>query len=304
MLSVTTPSRFDLPPGSTDCHVHVFDPARFHFDSARSYTPPAATAADLIGFQQKMRMHRVVLVQPSCYGSDNAAMLDALAQFTPAQARGIAVLDFERTDATMLHALHASGVRGVRLNFATQKQARRGDVREQLAKAHRVIEPLGWSLQLHCQSDLTAELLPELSRIECTLVLDHFAGLPAQDWDPRGSDWAAIRTLLNLGRTYIKLSAPYRISDDARQSGVERLAAALVSAAPERMLWGSDWPHTGGSGVRATSSQEIEPFRQVDAGATLNLLADWAPTPELRHRILVTNPAAVFGFDPHPTTAA
>ncbi|WP_354400004.1 amidohydrolase family protein [Variovorax sp. OAS795] len=107
MLSVTTPSRFDLPPGSTDCHVHVFDPARFHFDSARSYTPPAATAADLIGFQQKMRMHRVVLVQPSCYGSDNAAMLDALAQFTPAQARGIAVLDFERTDATMLHALHA-----------------------------------------------------------------------------------------------------------------------------------------------------------------------------------------------------
>ncbi|MDM0058872.1 amidohydrolase family protein [Variovorax fucosicus] len=304
MLPVTTPPRIDLPPGSTDCHLHVFDPARFSFDMSRSYTPPAATATDLIEFQQKMRMHRVVLVQPSCYGFDNAAMLDAIAQLSPAKARGIAVLDFERNDATMLHGLHASGVRGVRLNFATQKQTRWGNVREQLAKAHRVIAPLGWSLQLHCQSDLIAELLPELSRFECTLVLDHFAGLRAKDWDPRGSDWAAIRTLLNLGRTYIKLSAPYRISDDARVPGVERLAGALVSAAPERMLWGSDWPHTGGSGVRETSSQEIEPFRHVDAGTTLDLLADWAPTPELRHRILVTNPAAVFGFDPLPATAA
>ncbi len=304
MLSAITPPRCHVPEDGTDCHVHVFDPQRFPFDAARSYTPPAATVSDLVALQARIGLQRVVLVQPSCYGFDNAALLDALARLGAGRARGVAVVDFERTPPPMLQDLHARGVRGVRLNVATQRTGGLAAVRAQVVQAHRAIAPLGWSLQLHCSSALVAELLPTLVQVECALVLDHFAGLRAQAGPQDDPAWAAIRTLLDRGRTYIKLSAPYRVSGDPTLRDVAPLARALVYAAPERMLWGSDWPHTGGAGVRATSPAQIEPFRPIDAGAVLDLLVDWAPAPEHRRRILVTNPAAVFGFDADAGAAA
>lgn len=294
-MPVSTPS-FDVPPLSTDCHVHVLDPARFAYDLGRTYTPAPATTAALLDFEERLGMQQIVLVQPSCYGLDNRALLDALQVIGVDRARGVAVIDCREPDAGQLRELHAAGVRGIRLNWATQSPQDLGTLRDQLAQAQRAISPLEWNLQLHCKSALLVDLLPELLRSPCPIVLDHFANLHAEEAWPGSAAWAAVQTLLDAGRTYVKLSAAYRISAKPASPEVTALARALIEAAPERMLWGSDWPHTGGSGVRTVSIADVEPFRPEDAGATLSLVTTWAPEAEQRHQILVDNPAALFGF--------
>ena len=282
-----------------DCHVHVFDAAA-PVHAGSHYLPQTRDLAEIEAIAAAQGVGRLVLVQPSVYGTDHRVMLRALCA-EPGRHRGVAVLAADVTDAE-LDTLHAAGVRGVRINHVSPVGAR-GDAAALLRALAPRLRARGW----HVQWYVPPEQLPQLPALQdeagLPFVLDHLAGMGLGVADDKSTCWSALQALA-AGGAWVKLSGWYRLQAarpyDALHTRIARVAALFGT----RCVWGSDWPHTGGSGVRATSSQEIEPFRQVDAGATLNLLADWAPTPELRHRILVTNPAAVFGFDPHPTTAA
>ncbi|BEP64411.1 amidohydrolase family protein (plasmid) [Variovorax sp. V213] len=303
MLSNVSAPQQRIPSRTCDCHVHVFDPGRFPLAASRTYTPGIATVTDLQAMQARLGVERVVLVQPSCYGTDNGAVLDAIARIGQAHARGIAVLDFDKMQPSELHTLHAQGIRGIRLNFATQRTQAVDDLRAHILKTCDVVATLGWSLQLHCHATLIEAIAPTLARLSTPLVLDHFAGFRAASWSSTSPAWAALRGLLDAGNTYVKLSAPYRVSERPAQADLDALARALVRAAPHRMLWGSDWPHTGGAGVRTTSPEQVEPFREVDAGRSLDQLCTWTDI-AIRQLILVDNPARLFGFDDAPASRA
>jgi predicted TIM-barrel fold metal-dependent hydrolase len=287
--------------------VHVFEPARFPYAVQRSYTPGVADVLALRGMLQGMGLGRVVLVQPSVYGIDNACMVDALHQLGAA-ARGIAVVDLERVTRDEAARLHDAGVRGVRLNIHTSGTGLEA-ARQQVRLAGRVLAWHGWSLQVHAAMDVQVALLDAFRALEHPVVLDHYAGgLPSAAVESAGeAQLTALTEAMRNSPLYVKLSAPYRL---APGSGPEQtrhwmhLARRFAQAAPTQILWGSDWPHTGGSGQRAGGAglDAIEPFRPID---NARVLADLLVCLEgiqphggdLRQRLLVRNPAALYGFD-------
>jgi predicted TIM-barrel fold metal-dependent hydrolase len=245
---------------------------------------------------------RVVLVQPSCYGTDNAAMLDAMRRLGQATARGIAVVDLETVTSPQLQELHAQGIRGLRLNFATRTDRPAGELLEEILKADAVVSPLGWSLHLHVHAHFLQELQRELGQLKATIVFDHFAGFKGEAWSHDETAKRSLHALLEGGRTYVKLSAPYRMSLQQGYADLQDMTREFRRAAPSRLLWGSDWPHTGGSGVRTTSVSEVEPFRDVDTRADLDLFAQWVGDSEISKLIFVDNPSRLFGFaEPNST---
>ncbi|RZS84688.1 amidohydrolase family protein [Pigmentiphaga kullae] len=303
----TGPSRVSLaaveapmvppPLGACDCHVHVFAPARHPYAADRAYTPGAAETGDLDAFLSRLGMARVVLVQPSVYASDHAALLEGLHAFGPDRARGIAVLEELADPLLDLPALHEQGVRGVRLNLAVRNPAGGPDTVSQLLRARDRIAPLGWHLQLHADIGRVAALAETLSALEIPVVLDHFAGLLAHPGAATAEPADTVVALVRAMPLYVKLSAPYRAAPGGAY--LDELAAftrRLADAAPERLLWASDWPHTGGHGIRQGGLGRIEPFRSENAGAALDRLRAWLPDPADRQRILVDNPARLYAF--------
>lgn len=285
-----------LPAGACDCHVHVFDPVSFPYAASRSYSPDIADLAQLASFLDGAGLERVVLVQPSVYGTDNRCLLDALSALGPDRARAVAVADPATLSGRALGDLRRAGVRGLRLNLEA-KGERRGAA---LAEALRRIGPSarGEGLFVEVYADLEAigtvsDALPELA---VPVVLDHFAGMRAE----RGPDqpgFGVLRDLLATGRVWVKLSAPYRASGQKGYADLDDLARTLIELRPDRMLWASDWPHTGGGAARAARPvDEVEPFRDVDNGAVLDRLARWAGSAAGFRRILVDNPAELLGF--------
>ncbi len=287
-----------LPPaGSCDCHVHVFDGARFPFAAKRSYTPGAARVEDLIAFEKRIGIDRIVLVQPSVYGVDNAALLDALGQLGD-RARGVAVIDLEKTSPADLRDMHAKGVRGIRLNLEVSGQRNHEFALTQLKRAEQLVGPLGWAVQIYADVDVIAELAIDIAGLKVPVVLDHFGGIKAHKKDEQKAAFATVVDLVKRGNAYVKLSAPYRASRSAPGfEDVAEFAQALIQARSDRLVWASDWPHTGSSGNRNGNLDQIEPFRKEDAGRALNQLASWANTPALLQRILVDNPARLYAFD-------
>jgi 2-pyrone-4,6-dicarboxylate lactonase len=284
---------FPIPPGACDCHVHVMGPqSRYPMLADRDYTPPEASVAALRAHLAQLGLSRVVLIQPSFYGADNACLVDAL-QVLGDMARGTAVIDPSTPDET-LEALAANRVKGVRVNLESIGQQNPAAARGVLHSLARRIEPLGWHIEIYAASQVIAALTEEIGALDVPVVLDHFAmiqtlkGMGQRDLPP-------IVDLVRSGHAYIKLSAPYRISQRApNYDDVRPLVRRLVEANPARIVWASDWPHTEHApGKKAT---EISPFRHVDDVHVLNQLARWIPEAELRQRILVTNPATLYGF--------
>jgi predicted TIM-barrel fold metal-dependent hydrolase len=272
----------------------VFEPLRHPYAEGRSYTPPSAVVESLLELHAALGIERMVLVQPSVYGTDNACLLAALEVLGTERARGISVLDWTTVSHAQLQALHAAGVRGARLNLQVTGDGV-GAAREQVRHAQGIARMPGWSLQVHARLDLVSELLPDLRALELPVVLDHFAG-GLQSGPASEAALAALLDELRLGHLYVKLSAPYRLWPGAGADHAARLARAFHAAAPDRILWGSDWPHTGGSGARSGAAGGIEPFRTVDSGQVLRDLLAGLPDDEARHRLLVRNPAALYGF--------
>jgi predicted TIM-barrel fold metal-dependent hydrolase len=280
--------------------VHVFAPDRFPYAAKRTYTPGPASVDDLLAFAGRIGMSRCVVVQPSVYGVDHACLLEAL-RVLGNRARGVAVIDPERTSDQELDRLDKAGVRSVRINLATEGATDPVAAARILAATSRRVVGRGWSIQVYAGLDVLAALKDSIARLPVPLVLDHFAG--ASGKGGRGQPgFTDLIELLADGKVHVKLSAPYRSS--RRGPGyedMEGIARAFIAAAPERMVWASDWPHTGGGTTgsndrRDRSLATTEPFRRVNVWSLLSLLADWSGDAKTWRRILVDNPAALYGF--------
>jgi predicted TIM-barrel fold metal-dependent hydrolase len=268
---------FGAPAGTTDCHHYVYDP-RYPVVSRYISHPEEANPDDYRGLMRRLGIARHVVVQPSTYGTDNRAMLDALKTFGT-EARGVAVIAATTSDAE-LKQLDGLGVRGARINFAPAGPIKPAMI-EPLA---RRIEPLGWHIELNAWARDLAAMTPFLEHLPTPVTLDHFGHIP----EPEGASdplYAQVLRLVDKGKTWVKLAAPY----DASKVGApgyadsSALAHAYVKAAPERLIWGTNWPHPG---------ENAKP----DDAQIFDLLADWAPDAAVRHRILVDNPQVLYGF--------
>lgn len=286
--------RVALPANSCDCHAHIFDPLRFPYTPKRTYTPGSATVADLIAFEKRIGIDRVVLVQPSGYGTDNRCLLDALEQLGR-RARGVAVVDPKQITSTEIDSLHAAGVRSIRRNLKVKGEHRVDHTKAAIAEALEVAAAHRWSIQIYADLDLIQSVADTIAQARTPFVLDHFGGLKAA----QGPQQAGFETLLGLlrdGNVYVKLSAPYRASKLPSYADITPFAHKLIETAPDRLIWASDWPHTGSSSDRSGDLHQIEPFRQIDEGSVLDLLHGWMPNAAVYRKVLVENPARLYDF--------
>jgi predicted TIM-barrel fold metal-dependent hydrolase len=270
----TAPPRIPVPRGAVDCHHHVYDPGFAVTPGARPHA--AATRDDHARLLARLGVERHVLVQPSTYGFDNALHLATLDAAGPARARMVAVVPPDAPAAT-LRMMAARGVVGARANLVQGIPLAPDDV----APLARRIAEVGWHLQLFAQADMIAALAPVLRAAPVEIVFDHFAQLPLRDWAAHPA-WGVVTELMQAGRGWVKLSSPYSL-DQSDPFRVRDLARSLVAAAPERLVWGTNWPHPNAT-------------RMPDDAALLDALADWAPDAETRRKILVENPARLYRF--------
>jgi predicted TIM-barrel fold metal-dependent hydrolase len=285
---------FAPPAGACDCHVHVFgDAASFPFAARRGYTPPPASADELLALQRALRLSRVVIVQPSVYGSNNSCTLDGMRRLGK-RARGVAVIDAATSNAA-LDEMHRAGIRGVRVNLATAGESDPAQARRDLAAAVARVAPLGWHVQVYTELSVIAALQEELSQLGVPVVFDHFGGATAAGGVEQPG-FAALLALVRTGHAYVKVSAAYRSSDKApAYDDMAPLARALIAANPDRVLWGSDWPHPHAASPGA-ALEDIAPFYDIDDGLALNQLRLWAPSAATRRKILTDNPARLYDF--------
>jgi predicted TIM-barrel fold metal-dependent hydrolase len=290
-----TPVGFAVPEGACDGHVHVFGTAaQFRFADRRSYTPPPASADELAALLAALHLSRVVIVQPSVYGTDNSCTLDGMRRLGPARARGVAVIG-ENTSDGELDAMHGAGIRGIRVNLETAGESDPDLARRLLADAAARVAGRGWHVQVYTRLAVIAALRDEVMHLPLPVVFDHFGGAQAAGGIGQPG-FAALLDLVHAGRAYVKISAAYRSSNEApAYADVAPLARALIDANPERIVWGSDWPHPHAAAPGAELS-EPTPFYDIDDGLALNQLADWAQDAAIRRKILVENPARLYDF--------
>ena len=280
--SGTSRPKLAAPPGAADCHFHIYDPARFPMPPNPRRAPTNATVEDYRLLQRRLGTTRAVIVQPRNYSTDNRVTIDALSQLGAA-ARGVAVVTPAITDAE-LQAFDAAGIRGIRFSLADPSSR---------AVAPQMVEPLaarvadlGWHIQFNMDADMIADMASLLHRLPTAMVFDHLANPPVAAGIDHPSH-KIVRGLIDRGRAWTKLSAPYSNSSIGPPLYPEatRVAQAFVCAAPERLVWGSDWPHP-------TLPDDNKP----DDALLFDLLQEWVPDDVVRHRILVDNPEQLYGF--------
>lgn len=281
---MTAAPRRALPDGACDCHVHFFQP---HFADPPKAGTPLARIDSYRAMQARLGLQRVVVVQANAYGDDNRGVLEALAALG-ADARGVVVVRPQVADA-QLQAMHAQGARGVRFHLLPGGMLGWDDLDAVVAR----IRPFGWHVQIQLDGWQLPQHADRLRALPVPVVIDHIGKYLAQGVpQPEDPAFTALQRLLDAGHVWVKLSAPYEMSrsgapgyDDA-----SRLARTLADSHPERCLWASNWPHPG---------RQPAP----DDGALLDLLTQWVPDEHRRQRILVHNPAALYGFGPDTETA-
>jgi len=284
--SGTQAPKLKAPPGACDCHHHIYDPARFPPSRPSAQQVPNARVEDYRLLQRRLGLSRDIVVTPTPYPapvSDNQVTLDAIRQLGP-NARGVVIVYPEITDAE-LKAYDAAGVRGVRYSLTSGRPgaastASPADI-EAMSKR---VNALGWHVQFNTTAEQIVAAEDLLKRLASPIVFDHMGHLP----QPEGighPGFRIIRELIDKGRTWVKLSVTYDSSNDGPPgyADVNRVGQAYVRAAPERLVWGSNWPHPS------------EPDKPDDA-MLFDLLAQWAPDEATRNRILVQNPETLYGF--------
>jgi predicted TIM-barrel fold metal-dependent hydrolase len=275
--------------------MHVFGPyARHPLAAERAYTVAEAPLAEHERMKKAVGLERTVLVQASAYGNDNRAMLEALAQLGT-RGRAVAVVD-PATPARELELLHGAGVRGLRLNFQTMRGRYAGDAQDWLRKFAATVAPLSWHLQLFCDGNTLAGLESTLRESTATIVVDHM-GLPDAAAGLQQPGFQALLRLLRSETIWVKLAGADRIT---RASGQLRDAVpfmrALVEVAPQRLVWGSDWPNIGFHSGGPTASEAVLPYRELDAGEFLDVLIEAVPDSAARRAILSDNPQRLYDF--------
>lgn len=290
----STTVSFDVPPNGCDCAVHVFDPKRFPYWDGRSYTPEPATVAELRQFLKALRLDRVVVVQGTPYGTDNTCVMASVRELGP-RGRGVAIID-ERRAETSLDEMHAAGVRGVRLNLGNVATTNPATARQRLAMTvERLKTRPGWSLQLSAQTATYEILKSELMSLPMPLVIDHFGEARVADGlGQRG--FPAVLELVKSGKAYVKISNADNLAQRPDLSDLTPFAKALVEANPQRVIWGSAWPHPTAGTVEGRKPTDLAVHRPVDDGRAMNMLPVWVPDAAARKAMLVDNPARLYGF--------
>jgi predicted TIM-barrel fold metal-dependent hydrolase len=289
-----TPVAFAMPAGACDCHTHLIgDPGEFPFFAGRTYTPETALPEEMAALHRSLHLERVVIVTPSVYGNDNRATLYGM-KARGATARGVAVID-ETTAESELDALAQAGVRGIRLNLATGGINDPAVARERFLAAAERIKSRQWHVQFYTTPAIIHALRDAFAASPVPIVFDHFAGAEAAlGVDQPG--FADVIELVASGKAYVKISGAYRISKAAPDyADAAPLARALIAANPDCILWGTDWPHTA-STPAGKKPTDVTPLSPIDDGRLLNQLPLWAPEAAVREKILVTNPARLYGF--------
>ena len=291
------PYAHPLPAHGCDCHVHVFGPFdRFPLDPKRSYSPGPASVEDLSALLQGLGLKRVVVVQASPQGDDNACLVDALQRIIASgelQARGVAVISGQTSDA-QLREMHEAGVRGVRVNLESAGEHDPEVGRAKMRWAAQRVKPYGWHVQTYTTLQVIASMADTLMDLPVPVVIDHFGRADAA----KGVQQVGFDRLLALvasGRAYVKLSAAQRISDLADCQDARSIAQALVAANPQRMLWGTDWPHPGAWHGQPRSPDVIEPFHPIDDQRALQRISEWVSA-EQWQALLQDNPARLYNF--------
>jgi predicted TIM-barrel fold metal-dependent hydrolase len=257
----------------------------------RAYTPEPATVEELHALHRALHIDRVVIVTPSPYGADNACTMDAVKRIGP-KARCVVVIDDKTTEAS-LDEMSKGGARGVRLNLITGVKTDVDAARRLFQMAVERTRTRHWHIQLYARLETIEALNDAINASPVPVVFDHFGDAQA----PLGVGQPGFNTLIALvrsGRAYVKISAPYRSSKQSPDyADVTPLAKALIAANPQRMLWGSDWPHPNPALATPTG---LTPFSKIEDGSIFNQLPVWAPEAAVRKTILVDNPARLYGF--------
>ncbi|HET7730139.1 MAG TPA: amidohydrolase family protein [Usitatibacter sp.] len=277
----TSAPRLKAPAGACDCHLHIYDP-RFPMAWPQLRSTPDASVAEYRLLQQRLGTTRAVVVQPAAYGFDNRVTLAAIEALGPGLARGIAVVNPAIGDAE-LAALHTGGIRGLRFTQFDPKTA--VTTPEMIEPLTRRVAEMGWHVQLHLRGDQIVAMAAMIEALPGTIVIDHMGRLP----QPEGIHHPAfpvIARLLESGRGWVKLSGPYldTRTGSPRYADVSRVAIEWMKLAPRRVVWGSDWPHP--------TERDVKP----DDAVLLDLVQEWAGDEAARQRILVDNPAHLYGF--------
>lgn len=279
-LDMLQPPAFAVPDDACDTHMHVFGPVdRYPHVAHPHYTVPPGDLGHYRRLMERLALKRFVIVQPSFYGTDNRCLLDALAASGDA-ARGVAMIE-DDASADELERMDAAGVRGVRLDLFKRSALPHVEIEAYIDAMARKIAPFGWHLQFYAPGFVVRDLIDFLRGLEIDHVIDHMGYMLEKDGLTEG-DFRRLLALLRDGRTWLKLSAPYRLAGARGYEAVEGTARAIVQAAPGRAIWGTDWPHIPGS--------------SRDTGELLNLVARWAPDAAVRRQILSDNPRTLFGF--------
>ena len=273
-----------LPAGACDTHAHVCGPtAIYPLVPNRLYNPPEASLADYRHMLDTLGIERAVLVQPSVYGTDNTVMLGAM-KAAGSTFRGVAVVENDIADGE-LAKLNAAGVRGVRVNIVDVKDRKPGTLpMAELTALARRIAPMGWHMEFLMHCDEFPDMDRTFADFPVDIVLGHLGYMKTSLGVNNGGFQALLR-LMKAGKAWVKFTGPYRISGEALpHADTNAYAHALIAANPERMLWGTDWPH-----VMVKSAMPND-------GDLCDLLSSWVPDAAVREQVLVKNPAKLYGF--------
>jgi predicted TIM-barrel fold metal-dependent hydrolase len=285
-----TPVNFDVPAGACDCHTHIHgDPEKFPFFAGRIYTPETALPEEMAALHKALHVQRVVIVTPSVYGTDNSATLYGM-KARGADARGVAVID-DKTPESELDAMGRAGVRGIRLNLATGGTNDPAVGRQRFQTAAERMKSRNWHVQMFTNLAMISAIKDLVAASPVPVVFDHFGGARAE-LGVQQPGFAELVELVRSGKAYVKISVTAGPRPD--YAGFVPLAKALIAANPERIVWGTNWPHPNSASGRKPA--ELTPLFQVDDGLVLNLLPAWAPDAGIRRKILVENPAKLYGF--------
>jgi predicted TIM-barrel fold metal-dependent hydrolase len=275
---------FSVPEGSCDVHMHAFGPLERYRPVARPhYTLPDGRLNYYQRLMDVLGLQRFVIVQPSFYGTDNACLIDSLQAAGPV-ARGVIMVEAEHPDDDLLR-LDSLGVRAVRLDLFKRAEEPLEEIKAYVQAMAAKVQRRGWHLQFYTPGWLVRKLTDFLATLPVDYVIDHMGYMLAEDGLTE-ADFARLLDLTRSSRCWLKLSGPYRIAKTGGYAAVRHVARAIVEAAPERTIWGSDWPHI--------------PDSSRDTGELLNLMPEWAPDADIRKLILVNNPARLFGFPTKP----
>jgi predicted TIM-barrel fold metal-dependent hydrolase len=276
-----TPVNFKVPAGACDCHTHIFDPGRFPYAASRPYSPETASIADVRKLHRALHIDRVVISQPTVYGTDHSCTLDAIRRLGR-RARGVAAFAANTSNAE-LEELHRGGMRGLVVH-------RMVDFNDAAAQ----IGDRPWNVETYVRLPQIEAFKDQLMASTVAVKLTLFGGAqPAGDIHQPGFD--TLLDLLHSGRVYVELSAPSHISNQAPDyPDAAFIAKALIAANPQRITWGSDWPHA--ATIPGRQMTGITPLEQIDDALSLNLLATWTSGADQLKQILVDNPARLYGF--------